>query len=241
LGFVALAFLGASVSTVLADGVITIDDPGTTWRHSGFQGGALLVNQVSGYSGHGGGPGASGSSFLSFCLELDEFLNANNAVLYNTHISDSAVHGGVGGSDPDPISYLTANLYKEFRGANSFGALADIGGDGVTNANDTRSLQRAFWFIEEEIGDPSDGIDASDFQGDTAAYALYLWSVAQGNNGLLGVRALRLFNHLPNGADGGPRQDLLTIVPLPPAAWAGMASLAGIGAFGYVRRRSFRS
>jgi hypothetical protein len=36
-------------------------------------------------------------------------------------------------------------------------------------------------------------------------------------------------------------QDQMILVPLPPAAWAGLASLAGIGAFGYVRRRSFRA
>jgi hypothetical protein len=232
--------VGGAASSALADGVITIEVP-AGWRASGFSGGAFRVNPVSGYNGHGGGPGATGSSFLSFCLELDEFINADNTTQYNTHIDVSALHGGVGGPDPDPINYITANLYKEFRGVNSFGNLAGLGGDGVSNGNETRALQRALWFSEEEIGDASDGITDADFQGDALAHRMYNWAVGAGDNGLRGVRVLRLFNRRPDGTDGGVRQDLLTIVPLPPAAWVGLTSLAGIGAFGYVRRRSFRA
>jgi hypothetical protein len=41
--------------------------------------------------------------------------------------------------------------------------------------------------------------------------------------------------------NGGTSDAYLNIVPLPPAAWAGIASLAGVFGVGYVRRRSFRS
>jgi len=31
--------------------------------------------------------------------------------------------------------------------------------------------------------------------------------------------------------------DPLTVIPLPPAAWAGLSTLAGVGLIGFVRRR----
>jgi hypothetical protein len=48
---------------------------------------------------------------------------------------------------------------------------------------------------------------------------------------------LRLWANYSNGQFSGNRQDQLTLIPLPPAAWAGLGSLAGVMAIGYVRRR----
>jgi hypothetical protein len=50
---------------------------------------------------------------------------------------------------------------------------------------------------------------------------------------------LRIATHIQSLPDGASNS--YVIVPLPPAAWAGVAALAGIGGFGYIRRRSFRA
>lgn len=39
------------------------------------------------------------------------------------------------------------------------------------------------------------------------------------------------------GGDGYADMDLFVVVPLPPAGWAGMATLAGVMGLGYIRRR----
>ncbi len=57
------------------------------------------------------------------------------------------------------------------------------------------------------------------------------------NTGLGGIRAL-------SGSTGSINergQDQLVIIPLPPAAWAGISSLAGVIGFGYIRRRNLRA
>ena len=59
---------------------------------------------------------------------------------------------------------------------------------------------------------------------------------AQGANGLPG--SFLQFNFDPNASGAGFADiDAFVTVPLPPAAWAGMATLAGVMGLGYLRRR----
>jgi hypothetical protein len=233
--------LGAGASSVLADGVVTFENPGAGWRDQAFGGGAFRLNVVSGYTGVTGGPGGGAASFLSFCIEYNEYISLDNTTRYNAHLATSAVGGGLGGGNPDPLDYRTANLYAEFRGANSFGNLAGLGGDGVNSGAETRALQRAIWAIEQEIGNLGDGVSIGDFDNDQLALDLYNWSVAQGNNGIGLVRVLRMYYRNQDGSNGGVAQDQLTIVPLPPAAFAGLGALAGFGGLGWARRRANRA
>jgi hypothetical protein len=222
-------------STVLADGVVTVVNPGAAWRDQGFSGGAFQIDVNTPYVGETGGPGPGNpaSSFLSFCLEHNE--NIGFGGVYNAYINTSAYLGGVGGGgapNGDPIDSRTAALYAEFRGANAFGGtnavtLTTFGGAGVDTAVETRALQQAIWYIEQEITSlPS-----------TLATDFYNWAVSHDSGDIGLVRVLRLYNRNSDGSDGALAQDQLTIVPLPPAAWAGMGSLAGVMAIGFVRRR----
>jgi hypothetical protein len=249
-GYVILAALvaGTTAGTVLADGVVTITNPGASWRDQSFAGGAFQANFVSGSVGLSGGPGPGNpaTSFLTFCVEHNEDVGFSSTHLYNAYIRTSAYLGGVGGGGApfgDPLDSKTAALYSEFRHANIFGGAAAValGGDGVNTAAETKALQRTIWFIEQEIGDPSNGITTADFQGDALALALYNWSLAHDTGTIGDVRVLRLWNRNADGSDGSRAQDQLTIVPLPPAAWAGMGSLASVMAIGFVRRRRHNS
>jgi hypothetical protein len=58
------------------------------------------------------------------------------------------------------------------------------------------------------------------------------------NPGVDVAGGLRIGLHVQASSDG--QSQSFVIVPLPPAAWAGVASLAGVFGFGYLRRRSFR-
>jgi hypothetical protein len=218
---VVLAVAGLA-GTALADQV-HISHPGDEYRHPNFAGGAFRASHVSGYIGEYGGFGGSADSFLTFCLEKDEFVNMGST--YYVTLDTVARDGGAGGPSPDPISAQTAAMYQEFRNGGSFGGLGAL-----DTANEIRSLQMAIWFSEDEISN-------AEFNNDALAVALYNWG-AQNNNGTIGnVRVMNLWT----SANGGHAQDMLTIVPLPTAAWAGMASMAGVAGLGYVRRRGHRA
>lgn len=233
-GLVMLAGLAVGLLTAsgLAQNVIRMEDPGSSWRHGSFAGGAFRAVTVSGYNGENGGAGGSANSFLTFCLERGE--NISMGQQSYTEISNRAMNGGPdGGNDPepgDPLSAVTAFLYWSFRTGQSIGSGAFAGE--VDSAEETRSLQRAIWFAENEF----DGSE-SEWQGDTRAQNYYNWAVANNDGDFHGVAVMRLWANYSNGEFSGARQDQLTLIPLPPAAWAGLGSLAGVMAIGYVRRR----
>lgn len=233
-GLVMLAGIAVGVlaASGLAQNQVRMEDPGSSWRHGSFAGGAFRAVTVSGYIGEGGGPGGSANSFLTFCLERGE-----NIGLPQTSYADigmRAMNGGPdGGNDPapgDPLSSVTAYLYWIFRTGQSMGSGAFAGA--VDNADDTRSLQRAIWFSENEFTGSE-----SEWQNDSRAQNYYNWAVANSDGDFHGVAIMRVWANYNNGEYSGNRQDQLTLIPLPPAAWAGLGSLAGVMAIGYVRRR----
>jgi hypothetical protein len=72
-----------------------------------------LTDGMSGRPGNwNGGAFWVDGSFLTFCLETNEFFNWNTN--YNGTIDSSAYLGGSGGPNPDPISDQTAWLYNLF-------------------------------------------------------------------------------------------------------------------------------
>jgi hypothetical protein len=230
-GLVALVavVLGTAAASSMA-GQIEISDPGLGWRANGFNGGAFQITPLSGQVGPVGGPGPSPlTSFLSFCLERNEGLGA----LPRTYYADTgmvAIAGGIGGGSPDPLDVATAFLYWSFRNE------VPIDGDVVSNADEARSLQRAIWRIEDEL----DGTE-TEWLNDSRAQDYYDFATDPANhqNNFRGVAVLRLWNasNPITGVYSDHRQDQLTLIPLPPTAWAGIGSLVGVMAFGYVRRR----
>ncbi len=216
--------VAAGSGTCLA-GQVRIDHPGDSYRNPSFSGGAFRATNVSGYNGETGGFGGSATSFLTFCIERDE--NVSLGSTYYTTIGTTAQDGGISGGSPDPLSAVTAKLYSEFRSTGNYGNLAELGNNLLDTANEIRSLQRAIWHSEGEL-------DGSEYTGDSLAVALYNWAVANNDGSIGNVRVLNLWR------DAGHTQfaqDQLTLIPLPPAAWAGLTALGGVFGLGYVRRR----
>jgi len=109
--------------------------------------------------------------------------------------------------------------------------------DVTYSANERASaLQLAIWRLEDEISNTTNWDNLGN--ADVRALAAILYNAAtaaaaaNGSGDFYGVRVLRLYT-----LGGVNSQDQLTLIPLPPAAWAGLSTLAGVGFVGYIRRR----
>jgi hypothetical protein len=242
--FVRRAAIGAASclavsGTALADGHIKTTDATGIYNGTDGTGGAFIVSQDSGDNGLLGGLGLSATtggeygrgSFYSFCIERNEDLHFG--AQYYTQIAKSAMYGGVSGGSGnpsvDPLSSETAVLYRTFRDGGSYGGTVGT----IDSSAETTALQWAIWYSEGELawGD----INAQAQELYTWAHA---WALDPDNAGqLCGVRVLRLWDSNANGVFSGAHQDLLTVVPLPPAAYASMATLGAMGLFAVIRRR----
>jgi hypothetical protein len=186
-------------------------------------------------------PGASESTLnlTTFCVEVGEFFSPGEA--YFAEYSLSASAGGVGGADP--LSTQTAWLFS--RAVADQGALTGVLGAAFNagNVGHGRAVQEAVWALEGESFALSGGT--------VGAWrdALISLANANANGSLYGVMIMRLWDQRTwnSGAGGwafgGNHQDQLvyTQIPLPPAAWAGLGTIAAVIGFGYIRRRSLRS
>jgi hypothetical protein len=167
-------------------------------------GGEFTVNDVSpdgwldlsGYSAQTKNLAPGITSFQTFCIEKNEYLYPYGAT-YNAVLSGGAVHGGVGGADPDPLSRGTALLYSQF----AKGALTGYN-YAVGRSVSAAALQEAIWWLEEEIssytgGNTFIGLVATTFGSDLSArddagagqygvYALNLIGAAGAPTGVVG-------------------------------------------------------
>jgi len=230
------AFAVATIAgTAMADGQIRVDKyPNGAYNAAavGSVGSGFRVNKISGNNGQFGGQDGSATSLMSFCLEESERIDDQGE--YYTVVSDRAMFGGGnGGPNGDVLSSQTAALYSAFYHGELFG--------GSPSTTDTDDLQIAIWILEGERGGSGrPGVaallawadEATDNDGinDRAGFNRFLGQLGD-------VRVLQLWSD-PNAQDPNhARQDLLTIAPLPPAAWAGFSTLACVAGIGYIRRR----
>jgi len=206
----------------------------------------ITLSNSSPSLGHAGGGGefyatgvvvANGSSgsFMTFCLETNEYFSPGSTQYY-VKLNSGAVNGGAGAlgtyaGDPngssvlDPLSNATAWLYTEYvKGA--AGALTGwVHDDAHANA-----MQSAVWYLENEISSVSG--TASTWVGQAVAAAAGGWT-NPGN-----VYALNLYDsyNAATGQFSGKHQDQLYITPVPePETYAML--LAGLGLMGFVARR----
>ena len=242
-----LAALAAASGIAAAQGTVVVDLDVNGRVGSG---GPFEVN-VTGFTGN---DAAANGTYLTFCVELNEFISddSTNQAVINT----AAVNGGVGfadvpGSDVfkpadagrDPLSAHSAYVYTEFR--KGVDDSADDGNDftiGMTSL-DMEAVQLALWYFENEVVLTDTGferadnnaaigtVDGTDRASDIILAALA--AVGDGENGIwTGLGGVRVMNM---GTDGSPRQDLLTIIPLPSGS---ALAAAGLGLVAVRRRRS---
>jgi hypothetical protein len=164
--------------------------------------------------------------FQTFCLEYNEYISLGGT--YDAEIGTAAIRGGVGiGSGPtsprsDPISVGTAYLYRLF----ATGLLDSYYEyqNGAQRAKDAESLQKAFWYLEDErtwaeIGGSNVYVDLAlnKFGGEAGARADYTGS----NVAVLNLRSSAGYHQsqLISVPDGGVTAILLGL------ALSGLAAL----------------
>lgn len=160
-------------------------------------------------------------NFQSFCVEDNEYIYFDGRT-YNAFLNSAAVHGGIGGGDPDPLSKGTAFLYEQFAKGTLSGY--DYGAGRLTSAAE---LQNAIWYLEDEAGNPGNtfsNLAISTFGSFSAAHA--------DNNGQFGVAVLNLYN-----PDGSPAQDQLILTAVPEPGSMHLLALGLFGLIGVARRR----
>lgn len=240
---------GLAHGTALADGVIQV----TASSDAKYNG--MIINRLSGDVGGLGGLGLSDTSgvagqgaFYSFCIERNEIFEYNTT--YQAQIATSAADGGIAGGSPDAISGVTALIYRQFRSGPGdvssplFGGVGSFGA-GYSTAFQTLSIQLALWYAEQEMATFNTSELAAYSYSAAAkvgimndAQAIFNWAQANSTGALRGVRVLRLWDDFdPSLGYYGNRQDVLTIIPLPPSAYAGLGTLGALMGLAHLRRR----
>lgn len=226
LGFTSDAFAGNTGT------IRVIRDAIGTDAYSGGTAGEFLVTDFTGLNvpALGTDVQVNRGIFQTFCMEFNELLTPG--VTYNWELNTAAVNGGVSGGNPDPLDARTAYLYTQFwHGTLSNYAFDDLGDQTGERGPDAKQLQDAIWYLEGEIGSLASGSKAANWVAEAnQAVNTGAWS------GIGNVRILNLYSFDTSG-NRVHNQDLLVVVPLPPAAMAGFLLLGGLGAARRLRRR----
>jgi hypothetical protein len=181
------------------------------------------------------------NEFQTFCLEVNEPVLDKELVCYT--IGDTAVMGGKGflgkggavdwdgTAAGDPLSYATAYLFDAFYR----GYLVGYDYTAAGRVDSARALQSAIWYLEDEQSKPGLGSAIGILANAFITKALDEANLT--NGGTWGatygqVRVMTIYD-----LQGNKLQDQLIMVPLPGAAWAGLAMLGALGMFRTIRRR----
>ncbi len=239
----ALAACGAALtlmgSVAVAD-TVTLVEP-NAWG-TGSAGGPFEVDatSLSFTPRHLGVHGVAANSWLTFCVERNEYLSKGG--VYDVVVNTAAVGGGLAGGNPDPIDARTAFLYTHFLAGDLNTLLVNrFGGSAInfdyqnTNGGTDEAgaaIQNAIWKLEQEI-------TTSYGNATLAGQLLTLANEAVSTNAWSGIGNVRVLNMTSNNG-ATQNQDVLVMVPAPASAVGGAVLLAGLAATGLKRKLKTR-
>lgn len=167
--------------------------------------------------------GPQGSTFNTFCIEIDQ--GAGGLKMFDIVDLSNAPDPATGGNPNDPNSYgntIATNIKKVVAAAIGLGWLnSDLSAASATTQQ-LAAIQGEIWkAIYGNVAYANGGVST---QAGTLSSTVGLGTYGSSVKGLRAMVA-------SNG------QDQLYVVPLPPAAFAGLATLVGIAGVARLRRR----
>jgi len=196
-------------------GVPTIKIQGGPYQ-AGSGGEFMITVMTPGIPGN-----AVGKTYPSFCIERNEYIRLGKT--YYAVVSTKARKGGAGGPHPDPLDPRTAWLYNEFLNGTLPGY--DFEDDDIGRKTSAAALQKAIWYLEEEISSVPSGSLAESFVQLAEASDWY-------QSGQIGnIRVLNLYR---DSSLQCRAQDQLVRLPVPGAF---LLTCAGVGLVPLIRRR----
>lgn len=221
-GLAAAADFQAQRTGFTGNGGITVGSLGT------FSGGHIEFTYGAGGSAAGKAAGQfvgnAGDKFVTFCIELDQTASTSMRDYSIVNLA-AAPNPATGSSNPNaPAAYgnaIAARVNEVVAAAISMGWInADLS-LGSANSFELAATQAAIW---DAIYGPG-VVSVSNNNVNNALTAL-LGNVVAGER-VKGLRAMV----------SDRSQDMLYVVPLPPAAFAGLATLVGVAGVARLRRR----
>ncbi len=170
--------------------------------------------------------------FHSFCMERNEDLSG----VTNYQLNTATVAGGRSGGNPDALSGEAARLFYAWwtNGWLANGVAYDYSNSSA-RTTDAEDMQLALWFLEGEVTQTQlttwDNGKAQDY----VDFANSVTWADLGHGTWSGIGDVRVVNNF--SATGANKQDILVVVPLPPAALLGFGMLGGLGLIASRRRR----
>jgi hypothetical protein len=202
---------------------------------AGISGGHITFTYGAGGSAQGATgqfQGGQGAQFSTFCIELGQFVSGSDMpfALDDLENAPNPASGGPGNTTYGAaIEQLINNVLAQ--------AIAwdwirnDLGSDTNTTTVRLAAVQAAIWAAIYGQGNMSFVGDSTTIvqDGETVASAYGLLIASLNTDVQVTGRFIAALN--------GGQQDLLYVVPLPPAAFAGLATLVGVAGVARIRRR----
>jgi len=230
---------GGSGGTRVASGTGTLGAPSGTGNYHG----EVTAGAFTRFGGYNYGAGGDMPTvFQEFRTSIDIYLNMDVGAGHDTRFDySSAVSNAAGGHRRDFV--FSGGFYND--GGNNrfiFNTSNNTPGWPTNPDRESVTIATTGWYTFQHHFYDNGGVLAVDLQIlDSSSSVLKSWTLSDASDtiNLIGGSRYGWFvtNAFGTLAIDDVSLSVVTTIPLPPAAWAGLSTLAGVSLVGFVRRR----